>query len=96
MMTVIHDWSDEDSVAILKNVKAKAPRGAKLLLIEALVDEGATGSFPIDLDIEMLAFASGRERTRSQWQSLLEKAGFQLVSATSLGGLSGLIEAVVP
>ncbi|RDJ93893.1 hypothetical protein B4Q13_18755, partial [Lacticaseibacillus rhamnosus] len=39
MMTVIHDWSDEDSVAILKNVKAKAPRGAKLLLIEAIVDE---------------------------------------------------------
>jgi hypothetical protein len=95
MMTVIHDWSDEDSVVILKRVKAGAPRGAKLLLIEAVVDESATGSFPIDLDIEMLAFASGRERTRAQWQSLLDKAGFRLVSATSLAGLSGLIEAVV-
>ena len=95
MMTVIHDWSDEDSVAILKNVKAKAPPGAKLLLIEAIVDESATGNFPIDLDIEMLAFASGRERTRSQWQSLLEKAGFRLVSMTPLAGISGLIEAVV-
>jgi hypothetical protein len=95
MMTVIHDWSDEDSVAILKNVKANAPRAAKLLLIEAIVDESATGNFPIDLDIEMLTFASGRERTRGQWQSLLEKAGFRLVSATPLGGLSGLIEAVV-
>ena len=59
------------------------------------MDESATGSFPIDMDIEMLAFASGRERTRGQWQSLLEKAGFRLVSATALGGLSGLIEAVV-
>jgi hypothetical protein len=94
MMTVIHDWSDADSVAILKNLKANAPPGAKLLLIEAIVDESATGNFPIDLDIEMLAFASGRERTHGQWQRLLESAGFRLVRATPLAGLSGLVEAV--
>lgn len=95
MMTVIHDWSDGDSVAILKNLRARAPAGAKLLLVEAVVDESATGSFPIDLDIEMLAFASGRERTEPQWRSVLENAGFKLLRATPLGGLSGLVEAVV-
>jgi hypothetical protein len=95
MMTVIHDWSDGDSVAILKNLRAKAPTGAKLLLIEAIVDESATGSFPIDMDIEMLVFASGRERTQLQWKSLLEEAGFKLLGATPLAGLSGLVEAVV-
>jgi hypothetical protein len=95
MMTVIHDWSDEDSVTILKNLRANAPAGARLLLAEAVIDESAKGSFPIDLDIEMLVFASGRERTESQWRSLLDKAGFALVRATPLAGITGLVEAVV-
>ena len=95
MMTVIHDWSDADAIAILKNVRANAPAGAKLLLIEAIIDERATDSFPIDLDIEMLVFAAGRERTESQWQTLLKQAGFSMTRATSLGGLSGIIEAVL-
>jgi hypothetical protein len=95
MMTVIHDWSDGDSIAILNNLRANAPANAKLLLIEAIVDESATDAFPIDLDIEMLVFASGRERTQAQWQALLSKAGFELTRAVPLAGLSGLVEAVV-
>ena len=95
MMTVIHDWSDKDSIAILKNIRANAPAGARVVLAEAIIDEGARGSFPIDLDIEMLVFASGRERTESQWRSLLEQAGFKMVQAVPLAGITGLIEAVV-
>jgi hypothetical protein len=95
MMTVIHDWSDTDSIAILKNLRAHAPAGARLLLAEAVIDESAKGSFPIDLDIEMLVFASGRERTESQWRSLLDQAGFKLVRAMPLGGITGLVEAVI-
>jgi hypothetical protein len=95
MMTVIHDWSDADSIAILRNLRAHAPAGARLLLAEAIIDEGARDSFPIDLDIEMLVFASGRERTESQWRSLLDEAGFKLVRATPLAGITGLVEAVI-
>ena len=95
MMTVIHDWSDEDSIAILKNVRATAPAHAKLLLIEAIVDESRTGDFAVDLDIEMLVFAAGRERTEPQWRALLEKAGFRLTRAMPLAGMSGIVEAVV-
>jgi SAM-dependent methyltransferase len=95
MMTVIHDWSDEDAVAIFKNIRAHAPAGARLVLAEAIIDESAKESFPIDLDIEMLVFASGRERTESQWRSLLDQAGFRLVQAVPLAGITGLVEAVV-
>lgn len=95
MMTLIHDWSDADSIEILKNVRAHAPAGARLLLAEAVIDEGATGSFSIDLDIEMLVFASGRERTEAQWCDLLDEAGFKLVQAKPLAGITGLVEAVV-
>jgi len=43
----------------------------------------------------MLVFASGRERTESQWRGLLDKAGFKLVRAMPLAGITGLIEAVI-
>ncbi|RYZ65726.1 MAG: hypothetical protein EOP08_06365, partial [Proteobacteria bacterium] len=95
MMTVIHDWSDEDATTILRNVRAHARPGARLLLAEAIIDEEATGSFPIDLDIEMLVFASGRERTEHQWRSLLAKSGFEMVRAVPLAGITGIVEAVV-
>jgi hypothetical protein len=93
MMTVIHDWTDEKSVAILRNVRGNAPPRAKLLLVEAVIDESATGSFAMDMDIEMLTFVHGRERTEAQWRDLLAESGFELTRATSLG-LSGLVEAV--
>ncbi len=95
MMTVIHDWSDADAVKILRNLKASAPSGARLLLIEAVVDENALGGFPIDLDIEMLVFAAGRERTEAQWRNVVDAAGFQFLRAAPLG-FTGLVEAAVP
>lgn len=94
LMTVIHDWSDEAAVHILRNIAANAPSGARVLLAEAIIDERAKGSFAIDLDIEMLVFASGRERTEAQWRSLLQQSGFELVQAVPLAGMAGFIEAV--
>jgi O-methyltransferase domain len=93
MMTVLHDWSDAESVAILKNLKAGAPRGAKLLLIEGVIDPAARESFALDLDIEMLVMTTGRERTRAQWQSVLSQAGFHLTRTLPAGAFSGIVEA---
>ncbi len=49
----------------------------------------------MDLDIEMLVFAAGRERTEAQWRSLLEHSGFELTRATPHPGIGGLVEAAV-
>jgi hypothetical protein len=95
MMTVLHDWSDADAVTILKNIRKSAPAGAKVLLVEAIVDESLRGTFAVDLDIEMLVFAEGRERTEAQWRRVLADGGFRLTRATPLAGISGLVEAVV-
>jgi hypothetical protein len=43
----------------------------------------------------MLVFASGRERTETQWRGLLNNAGFEFVRATPLAGITGMVEAVV-
>jgi len=95
MMMVLHDWSDEESIAILKNIKANAPAGAKLILVEAIIDESAIGSLAIDIDIEMLAMTTGKERTRAEWEKVLSASGYKLLRAIPVGGYSGIVEATV-
>ncbi len=92
MMMVLHDWSDEELIAILKNLRAGAPAGAKLILVEAIIEEGAIGSLAIDIDIEMLAMTTGKERTRAEWENVLSAAGFKLTKAMPVGGYSGIVE----
>lgn len=78
LMTVLHDWSDEQSIAILRNIAATAPPGSKVLIIEGVVQPDARDQFLLDLDIEMLVMTSGRERTQAEWQAVLSGAGLRL------------------
>jgi O-methyltransferase domain/Dimerisation domain len=93
MMTVLHDWSDAESIAILRSLKAGAPQGAKVLLMEGVVDPTARNNFILDLDIEMLALTTGRERTRTEWETLLSRAGFRLTRIVPTSTSSSIIEA---
>lgn len=78
LMTVLHDWSDDECVAILKNLKTHAPRTAKVLILEGIVQADARNDFLLDLDIEMLVMTTGRERTRKEWNAVLSGAGMRL------------------
>jgi hypothetical protein len=93
MMTVLHDWSDAESISILKNLQAGAPSGAKLLFIEGVVDPTARNNFILDLDIEMLVMTTGRERTRTEWETMLSRAGFRMTRIISTPTSSSIIEA---
>jgi hypothetical protein len=93
MMTVLHDWSDAESIAILKRLRADAPRSAKLLLIEGVVEPTARDNFILDLDIEMLVMTTGRERTRTEWETVLSQAGFLLTRIIPTTTSSSIIEA---
>jgi hypothetical protein len=74
---VLHDWPDAEAVAILRNIRAGAPPGARILLIEGVLEEGSPGPLA-DLDLEMLVMTGGRERTLPEWQQLLAEAGVGL------------------
>ena len=93
MMTVLHDWSDAECAVILENVKARAPRGAKLLLIEGVLEPRARQDFKVDLDVEMLVMTTGRERTEADWRTVLTRGGFRLSRLLDAGPLGSIIEA---
>jgi hypothetical protein len=92
LMTVLHDWSDAESVTILKNINAGAPRNAKLLILEGVVQPDAHDHFLLDLDIEMLVMTTGRERTRKEWDAVVGGAGLRLARVIPAGPWSSIIE----
>jgi hypothetical protein len=93
LMTVLHDWSDDESIAILNNIKAGARPMAKVLILEGVVEPGARNDFLLDLDIEMLVMTTGRERTRKEWSAVIDGAGMRLARVIPAGPWSSILEA---
>lgn len=94
MKNIIHDWDDAHAVAILKNC-AGAMRGkGKVILLELVISPGNEPHFGKFLDIEMLALASGRERTEAEYAGLFSAAGLRLSRVVPTKSAACLIEAV--
>jgi hypothetical protein len=91
---IIHDWDDEQAIRILKNCrKAMAPH-ARLLLIELVVPTGNDPSFAKLLDLLMMIWPGGRERTGAEYRQILESADLRLMRIVPTQGLVSVIEAV--
>lgn len=84
LKSIIHDWTDEDSVAILKVCRAAMAQGAKLLVIEQVVSGPNEGPVTKLSDLNMLVLPGGRERTEEEFRRLYEASGFRLVRIVPL------------
>ncbi|GAB2682556.1 methyltransferase [Kribbella swartbergensis] len=94
MRHVIHDFDDEQAAAILSNVRRHMPRGSTLLLLESVVPPGNTPHFAKTLDLDMMIFVGGRERTEREFGMLLDRAGFRITRVLHTVSTISLIEAV--
>ena len=63
---IIHDWDDEQSVAILKNCREAITADGKVLIVEAVLQPGRATSFSKFGDLNMLVMTGGRERTEAE------------------------------
>ena len=95
MRHVIHDFDDEPATAILSNVRRRMPSGSTLLLLESVIPGGNTPHLAKSLDLDMMIFVGGRERTERQFGELLDRAGFRLSRVIPTISTISLIEAVV-
>ena len=93
LMEVIHDWGDEESIAVLKAVRRASPPRAKLLLIEAIVPESPGPDWSKMLDIHMLTLLGGKQRTRHEYEALLVIAGFSFERAIDTDAGISILEA---
>ena len=90
---IIHDWDDERSIAIFKNIRRAMAEGGRLLLVEAVVPEGNEPHFSKFIDLNMLVMTGGRERTEEEYRRLLEGGGFKLTKVIPTESPMSIIEA---
>jgi hypothetical protein len=94
MKHIIHDWDDERSVLIMKNIHRAMKGDGKLLLVEMIVPAGNDPHYSKILDLEMLTSPGGIERSEDEYRELLAQAGFRLSRIVPTKSPFSVIEAV--
>ena len=76
---VLHDWTDEDCLRILRNCRKAMAPGGRVLVIEHLLPADGRPGFARFMDLTMLAMTpGGRERSEAEFVRLLAAAGLRL------------------
>ncbi|WP_053161218.1 methyltransferase [Streptomyces caatingaensis] len=96
----ILDWPDENSLRVLNNIKETADPGSRVLVIDSVMD-----AVPEEMrvtsviDLFMLLNVGGQRHTRSEFEALFGKAGFEFTRTVAVPGTFPtlhLVEARIP
>jgi hypothetical protein len=90
---IIHDWDEPKCLQILENCRRAIPDDGKLLLVEMVIPAGNDFHPSKFLDLNMLTFTGGMERTAEEYAALFGKAGFDLTRVVPTGSPVSVIEA---
>jgi hypothetical protein len=95
MKHILRDWSDEEALIILRNVRAAlgGTPGGRLLVIETMAIPGAEGYLSERIALEMLTIHGGRTRTPDDFRLLLSMGGFEVSRVVPLKSGLCLMEA---
>jgi hypothetical protein len=94
LKSIVHDWSDDLALAILQTCRRAIPDHGRLLLVENIVPPGNDPHPGKLTDLQMLVMLGGRERTESEFRSLLSAAGFTLTRTIPTESPVSIVEAV--
>lgn len=97
--SVLHNWSDEDCVKILKRCREAIPssaEGGKVIIIDLVLsnkkDEHELAKTKLFNDMMMMVLVAGKERCEEEWEKLFLEAGFSHYKITPRFGVLSLIE----
>jgi O-methyltransferase domain/Dimerisation domain len=93
LLRVLHDWSDEDALRILRRVREAMEPSARLLIVDGVVGPRNEDPLTKFLDLMMLVSAGGRERTALEWSSMLDAAEFRLDAVVPAGPGRSILDA---
>ena len=94
MKRTIHDWSDDQSISILSACRAGVANGGRLLVVDSVVPSDM-GFSPIKfMDLIMMLFSGGKERTEEQFRTLFAGSGWRLNRIISTNSPLSIVEGV--
>ncbi|PVI05885.1 putative sterigmatocystin 8-O-methyltransferase precursor [Periconia macrospinosa] len=80
LRNILHDWPDKQSKQILENIRPLMGKDTVLLINENALPDDNVGFYPAALDLIMMGVFASLDRTASQFEQLLDSAGFKLVA----------------
>jgi O-methyltransferase domain/Dimerisation domain len=90
---IIHDWEDDSAREILNRCRETMAPSSSLLVMETVIPEGNEPSFAKALDLHMLVWPGGRERTEGEYRNLFQSARLALRRVIPTRSAISIIEA---
>jgi hypothetical protein len=94
MKHIIHDWPDDLCIKILKACRKNVSAGGKLLVVDNVIQPGNDFSPGKFLDLQMLIFPGGRERTEREFRELFAAAGWRLSRVVPTAVAESIVEGI--
>jgi O-methyltransferase domain len=94
MKHIIHEWPDDLCIQLLKACRKGVNPGGKLLVVDAVIHPGNDFAPAKFLDLQMLIFPSGCERTEKQFRDLFSASGWQLTRIIPTAASDSIVEGV--
>ncbi|ASW54612.1 methyltransferase [Plantactinospora sp. KBS50] len=88
-------WDFDSSVRVLEHIRAAARPGARVVVVQNLIDDTPEPRYAAAMDLMLLLNVGGREHTLDEFQRLFERAGLKFAGVTRTRTSLRLIEAVV-
>lgn len=95
LSSIVHDWSDADATTILRRCAAAAGPGARVLLSELVATGAEDRQDFTHMDLRMLVYLGGRERTRDDFAVLTVAAGLEITAVRPTEWGNSILECVV-
>jgi hypothetical protein len=89
---VLHDWDDAHALQILLGCATAAGTTGRVLVIEEGLLEGPQARLRTEMDLRMLAYTGGRERTLGDLEQLAADAGLNFSAVHPITRYRSLIE----
>jgi hypothetical protein len=91
---ILHDWTDEQSEAILRSIRAAVRPGGHVAIIENVLPEEVGPSPGYLMDLNMMVMTGGKERSASDFEALLDRTGFRLESVAPTPVPMSVVQAI--
>ena len=76
---ILNSIPKADATQVLSNIREAAPSGARVFILELMAPDSAEPDFAKLFDIQLMITSKGGSRTPAEYQSMLERAGLDLV-----------------
>jgi len=91
---VIHDWSDERALVILRNCRKAMGADGRVLIVETIVPEIDSPSISKILGLKMMVMTTGRERSKAECHALLDATDLTITRIIPTLAPQSIVEAI--